>query len=84
MNTAIKTIAWDQPATLIDLAGKAPLISTLRECVLHFGALKSSHQAEARILLTQPTAREGQKTRTWLLEPREAEALLVELRASPS
>ncbi|MET0365906.1 MAG: hypothetical protein ABW169_14775 [Sphingobium sp.] len=78
---AIKTLIWDQQATLIDLAGKAPLISTLRECVRHFGALKSVHQAEARILLTQPTAREGQKTRTWLLEPREIEALRDQIPA---
>ncbi|HEX7852761.1 MAG TPA: hypothetical protein VF503_03610 [Sphingobium sp.] len=78
---AIKALIWDQQATLIDLAGKAPLVSTLSECVAHFAALKSTHQAEARILLTQPTARVGQKTRTWLLEPQEIEGLLAQFRA---
>jgi hypothetical protein len=78
----VKPIDWDQPATLIDLAGKAPLISTIGECVRHFAALKITHQAEARILLTHPVAREGQKTRTWLLEPGEIEALVVQLRAA--
>lgn len=73
----MKPIDWDQPATLIDLAGKAPLISSIGECARHFSALKKAHQAEARILLTQPVAREGQKTRTWLLEPGEIEALVI-------
>ena len=77
----MKPIPWDQPATLIDLAGKAPLIATIRECVRHFVALKAPHQAEARILLTQPVAREGQKTRTWVLEPKEIESLFIQLRA---
>ncbi|HEX7871724.1 MAG TPA: hypothetical protein VF475_02360 [Sphingobium sp.] len=77
----MKTLVWDQQATLIDLAGKAPLVSTLPECVRHFGALKPVHQAEARILLTQPTGREGQKTRTWLLEPQEIEALKDQIPA---
>ncbi len=76
----MKPVPWDQPATLIDLAGKAPLLATVRECVRHFAALKPQHQAEARILLTQPVARVGQKTRTWLLEPGEIEDLLVRLR----
>lgn len=74
-------VPWDQPATLIDLAGKAPLISTIATCVRHFGALKAEHQAQARILLTAPTAREGQRTRTWLLNPNEIEALFVQMRA---
>jgi hypothetical protein len=73
-------ISLDQPATLIDLAGKAPLIATLRDCLRHFAALKVDHQAQARILLSQPTARIGQKTRTWLLEPVEAAALVVRMR----
>lgn len=77
----MKTVAWDQQATLIDLAGKAPLLSTLRECVLHFAAIKADHRVQMRILLTEPAAREGQKTRTWLLEPWEIEALLVQARA---
>lgn len=73
---------WEQPATLIDLAGKAPLISTFGECVRHFAALKAAHQAEARILLTTPVARVGQKTRTWLLEPHEIAELIAALRTS--
>jgi hypothetical protein len=73
---------WDQPATLIDLDGKAPLISTIRECVRHFGMFKASAKAQARILLTRPVAREGRKTRTWLLEPAEIEALVVAMKAA--
>ncbi|MET0362930.1 MAG: hypothetical protein ABW048_14405 [Sphingobium sp.] len=76
-----KPVEWTQAATLIDLAGKAPLLSTIQECVRHFAALKVAHQAEARILLTQPVHREGQKTRTWLLNPNEIEALVAQLRA---
>jgi hypothetical protein len=76
----VNPIPWDQPATLIDLAGKAPLIATIGECVRHFAAFKTSHQTEARILLTQPVARAGQKTRTWLLEPSEIEALVARYR----
>jgi len=72
---------WTEPATLIDLAGKAPLISTVQECVRHFAALRASHQEEARILLTRPVHREGQKTRVWLLNPDEIAALVVQLRA---
>lgn len=75
-------IAWDQPATLIDLDGKAPLISTIGTCAQHFAALKPVHQAEARILLTQPVAREGRKTRTWILEPEEIAALVARMRAA--
>jgi len=73
-------IPWDQPATLIDLAGVTPLIAPIRECVRHFAALKVEHQAKARILLTQPTSRVGQKTRTWLLEPHEIAELVTRLR----
>ncbi|AUW60270.1 hypothetical protein C1T17_12065 [Sphingobium sp. SCG-1] len=72
-------IAWDQPATLIDLDGKAPLISNIRECARHFAALKPQHQQEARVLLTQPVFREGRKTRTWILEPQEIAALVTQL-----
>jgi hypothetical protein len=61
----------DQQATLIDLDGTAPLIAPLRECVRHFGMLKASVRHEHRILLTQPVARAGRKTRTWLLNPDE-------------
>lgn len=77
----MSAIDWNQPATLIDLDGKAPLISTIRECVRHFGMFKATSQVEARILLTQPVFREGRKTRTWLLEPVEIAALLTALRA---
>jgi hypothetical protein len=77
----VKEIPWAQPATLVDLAGKAPLISSIGECVRHFAALKPPHQAEARILLTQPVAREGQKTRTWILDPHEIAALVAVLRS---
>lgn len=74
-------IDWAEPATLIDLAGKAPLISTVQKCVRHFAALKTDHQAEARILLTRPVHREGQKTGVWLLNPDEIAALVPQLRA---
>lgn len=71
---------WDQAATLIDLEGRIPLISTVRECVRHFAMLKPFAQEQARMLLTKPVHREGRKTRTWLLEPWEMEALAVALR----
>lgn len=74
-------IPWDQPATLIDLDGKIPMIGTIRDCVLHFGMFKSFAKEQARILLTRPVAREGRKTRTWLLEPAEIEALVVRMQA---
>jgi hypothetical protein len=73
-------IAWEQAATLIDLDGKAPLIANIRECARHFAALKPQHQEAARVLLTHPVAREGRKTRTWLLEPVEIAALAAKLR----
>jgi hypothetical protein len=72
-------IAWDQAATLIDLDGKAPMIGTIRECAVHFSIFTPSAQAQARILLTSPVAREGRRTRTWLLEPAEIEALVQNL-----
>ena len=75
----MSNIPWDQPATLIDLDGKAPLIGTVRECAMHFAIFKPSAKAQARILLTQPVAREGQKTRTWLLNPDEIEQLAARL-----
>jgi hypothetical protein len=71
------TIAWDQPATLIDLDGTAPLISTLKECTRHFRMLTPAAKADARVLLTQPVARAGRRTRTWLLNPDEIEALAI-------
>jgi hypothetical protein len=73
-------IPWDQPATLIDLDGKAPLIATVRECVTHFALFNAHAQTQARVLLTQPVHRQGQKTRTWLLNPQEIADLAQRLR----
>ncbi len=64
-------IQWDEPATLIDLDGKAPVIGTIRDCAMHFAIFKLSAKEKARILLTKPVHREGRKTRTWILEPHE-------------
>ena len=72
-------IQWDEPATLIDLDGKAPVIGTIRDCAMHFAIFKPASKAQARILLTRPVHREGRKTRTWLLEPEEIEALAQKL-----
>lgn len=74
-------IAWDEPATLIDLDGKAPMVGTVRDCAMHFAMFKPFAQAQARILLTRPVHREGRKTRTWLLEPNEIAALAERLKA---
>ena len=74
-------IQWDEPATLIDLDGKAPLIGTIRECAMHFAMFKHSAKEQARILLTRPVHREGQKTRTWILNPNEIEQLAGRLRS---
>lgn len=75
------TVPWEQPATLIDLDGTTPLIATLGECVRHFAILKASAKVDARVLLTQPVARVGRKTRTWILNPDEIEALVTQLPA---
>jgi hypothetical protein len=75
----MRAIPWDQPATLIDLDGKAPVIGTIRECAMHFAIFKPFAKAQARILLTQPVHREGRKTRTWILEPDEIERLAERL-----
>jgi len=72
--------SWEQPATLIDLDGTAPLIADLRECVRHFMALKAQAKADHRILLTQPTARADRPTRTWILDPAGIEALAGRLQ----
>lgn len=72
---------WDLPATLIDLDGKTPIIGTLRECVMHFAIFKPFAKAQARVLLTRPVFREGRKTRTWLLNPEEIEALVTRMNA---
>jgi len=77
----MRDIPWDQPATMIDLDGKTPLIATIRECVMHFAIFKPVAKEQARILLTRPVFREGRKTRTWLLDPAEIEALVVRLKA---
>jgi hypothetical protein len=74
-------IAWDEPATLIDLDGKAPMIGTIRDCAMHFAIFKPFAKAQARILLTRPVHREGRKTRTWLLGPDEIEMLAERLRS---
>ena len=47
------------------------MIGTIRDCATHFAIFNSSAKAQARILLTRPVHREGQKTRTWLLNPDE-------------
>ena len=67
--------SWDQSATLIDLDGTAPFIGSLQDCVKHFAAFTVAAKADARILLTQPVPRAGRKTRTWILNPDEIEAL---------
>ena len=77
----MKDIPFDQPATLIDLDGKTPIIGTVRDCVSHFAIFKASAKEQARILLTRPVFREGRKTRTWLLNPDEIAALVVRLHA---
>ncbi|MGS1018368.1 hypothetical protein [Allosphingosinicella humi] len=74
-------IPWDQPATLIDLDGSAPVIGTIRDCAMHFAIFKPFAKAQARILLTKPVHREGRKTRTWILEPNEIEALVERLHS---
>ena len=76
----MSAIAWDEPATLIDLDGKAPLIGTVRDCATHFALFRPEARAQARILLTRPVFREGRKTRTWVLEPEEIEQLAERLR----
>jgi len=75
----LSAIPWDQPATLIDLDGKAPMIGTIRDCATHFAMFKPAAREQARILLTAPVHREGRKTRTWVLNPDEIEALAARL-----
>ena len=74
-------IPWDQPATLIDLDGKVPLIGTLRECVMHFALFQPIAREQARILLTRPAFRPGRKTRTWILNPDEIALQAARLEA---
>jgi len=72
-------IPWDQPATLIDLDGKTPMIGSMLDCIMHFSLFKPFAKEQARILLTQPVFREGRKTRTWILNPGEIEKLVERL-----
>jgi len=72
-------IPWDQPATLIDLDGKTPMIGSMLDCVMHYSLFKPFAKEQARILLTQPVFREGRKTRTWILNPGEIEKLVERL-----
>lgn len=74
-------IPWDQPATLIDLDGKTPVLGSMLECVMHFSLFKPIAKEQARILLTRPAFREGRKTRTWILNPDEIEKLVERLNA---
>ena len=75
------SIPWDQPATLIDLDGKTPIIGTIRECVMHFAIFKPFAREQARILLTRPVFREGRRTRTWILNPEDIARLVERLEA---
>jgi len=81
MHAEVLNIPWDQPATLIDLDGKTPLIGTIRECVMHFVLFEPASREQARILLSRPVHREGRKTRTWILEPAEIARLAGRLEA---
>ena len=72
-------IPWDQPATMIDLEGRVPIIGTIRECALHFTLYKPHARDNARLLLTVPVHRAGRATRTWLLEPSEIAVLAARL-----
>ncbi|MCH7629505.1 MULTISPECIES: hypothetical protein [Novosphingobium] len=74
-----ESIPWDQPATMIDLEGRTPIIGTIRECALHFSLYKPHAKENARVLLTVPVHREGRKTRTWLLDPPEIAELAERL-----
>jgi len=73
------SIPWDQPATLIDVDGKTPMIGSMLECVTHFSLFKPFAKEQARILLTKPVFREGRKTRTWILNPDEIQRLVERL-----
>ncbi|CAM3972742.1 Sulfatase-modifying factor protein [Novosphingobium lubricantis] len=64
-------IPWDQPATMIDLEGRVPIIGTIRDCAMHYAIYKPHARENARVVLTRPIHREGRATRTWLLDPPE-------------
>lgn len=70
-DTVLAAIPWDQPATMIDLEGRVPIIGTIRDCAMHFALYKPHARDNARLLLTQPVHREGRPTRTWVLDPDE-------------
>lgn len=78
MSTA--DIPWDQPATMIDLEGRAPIIGTIRDCAMHFAIFKPHAREQARVLLTRPVHRAGRKTRTWILDPPEIAELVTRMR----
>lgn len=73
-------IPWDQPATMLDLEGRTPIIGTIRDCAMHFTLYKPHARDHARILLTRPVHREGRATRTWVLEPGEIAQLADRLK----
>ncbi|HWU02715.1 MAG TPA: hypothetical protein VN222_08265 [Novosphingobium sp.] len=79
MSDTVHTIPWDQPATMIDLEGRTPIIGMIRECAMHFALYKPHAREQARILLTKPVHREGRKTRTWILDPAEIAVLAQRL-----
>ncbi len=79
VKATVANIPWDQPATMIDLEGRTPIIGAIRECALHFSLYKPHAREQARILLTVPVHREGRKTRTWILDPHEIAALAQRL-----
>lgn len=78
---SVNAIPWDQPATMIDLEGRAPIIGTIRDCAMHFALYKPHARDNARVLLTRPVHREGRRTRTWILNPDEIAQLVVRMRA---
>ena len=73
-------LPWDQPATMLDLEGRAPIIGTIRDCAMHFALYKPHARTQARVLLTRPVHRDGRVTRTWVLEPDEIAQLAERLR----
>ncbi|NBC37095.1 hypothetical protein GTZ99_11055 [Novosphingobium sp. FSY-8] len=77
----VADIPWDQPATMIDLEGRAPIIGTIRDCAMHFGLYKPHAKTQARILLTKPVHRAGRATRTWILDPEEIAQLTTRLES---
>jgi len=76
----VADIAWDEPATMIDLEGRTPIIGTIRDCAMHFALYKPHARENARVLLTVPVHREGRATRTWLLDPFEIAELSERLK----